>query len=194
MLNSAPPTITELLVAWNGGDEAALAEVTEQVYPELRRIALGYLRHERPDHTLEASALVHEAYLRLVEEQPQAWHNRLHFFAAAARLMRRILVDHARRGAYAKRGGGAPRLSLDEMKVAAAERPPELLALDEALTELAGFDDELARIVELRYFGGLTAEEIGGLLGISVPTVTRRWRIARSWLHHHLAGEDDRRS
>lgn len=194
MLNSAPPTITELLVAWNGGDEAAFAEVTEQVYPELRRIALGYLRHERSDHTLEAPALVHEAYLRLVEEHPRAWRNRLHFFAATARLMRRILVDHARRGAYAKRGGGVQRLSLDERKVPAAERPPELLALDEALTELASFDEELARIVELRYFGGFTAEEIAELMGISVPTVTRRWRIARGWLHHRLAGEDGRRS
>jgi RNA polymerase sigma factor (TIGR02999 family) len=194
MLNGAPPRITELLVAWNGGDDAALAEVAEQAYGELRRIALGYLRHERPDHTLEASALVHEAYLRLLKEHPHLWHNRLQFFATAARLMRRILVDYARRGDYAKRGGGAARVPLEEVQVAAVQRPPHLLALDEALTDLAGFDEELAGIVELRYFAGLTAEEIGGLLGISVPTVTRRWRIARSWLYHRLTGKEDHRS
>ena len=194
MVRSGPATITALLVDWRGGDPKALDELMEQVYGELRQIALGYLRKERPDHTLEASALVNEAYLRLLDQHPEAWANRLHFFAVAATLMRRILVDHARRSSYAKRGGGVIRVPLQELSAPAPQKPPDLLALDEALETLAKLDQEQARIVEMRYFGGLTAEEIGAVLEISAPTVTRRWRIARSWLYRYLAeGEDDRR-
>ncbi|MCB1034031.1 MAG: sigma-70 family RNA polymerase sigma factor [Acidobacteria bacterium] len=166
----------------------------ELAYDELRRIALGYLRRERPDHTLEASGLVHEAYLRLLDQHPEAWKNRLHFFAMAATLMRRILVDHARRAGFAKRGGGAVRLPLEEAGISSPRRPPELLDLDEALAALAELDEEQARIVELRYFGGLTAEEIGVVLSLSSPTVTRRWRIARSWLYRYLAEGGGHRS
>jgi RNA polymerase sigma factor (TIGR02999 family) len=167
--------------------------LVEQVYGELHRMALGYLRHERPDHTLEAAALVHETYLLLRRQHPAVWRNRFQFLAVAARLMRRVLLDHARRARYAKRGGGGARLSLVESRVAAAERPSRLGALDHALSELAAFDAELAGIVEARYFRGLTAEEIGAELGVSVPTVTRRWRIARGWLHRRLTEGDGHR-
>jgi RNA polymerase sigma factor (TIGR02999 family) len=183
-------TITRLLSAWHGGDGVALDELMERVYGELQKIAAGYLRNERPDHTLEVSALVHEAYLRLLEQRPPEWHDRLHFFAIAARIMRRVLIDHARRSRYAKRGGGAMRVPLLDAAAAADPRPAALLALDEALRELGAFDRELATIVELRYFGGLTAEEIAAVLGVSVPTVTRRWRIARGWLYRRLTGDD----
>jgi RNA polymerase sigma factor (TIGR02999 family) len=183
-------SITQLLTAWSGGDEEALRELMERVYGELCRIAAGYLRSERADHTLEVSALVHEAFLRVRDQRAVSWHNRLQFFALAARVMRRILLDYARRSAYAKRGGGAPRLPLLEGALAAAERPPLLCALDGALSELASFDEELARIVELRFFVGLTAEQIASLLGVSVPTVTRRWRVARGWLYRRLTEGD----
>lgn len=192
MHDSGPATITRLLRAWNGGDDEALRALMERAYGELRRIAAGYLRHERADHTLEASALVHEAYLRL-DRQAVAWRNRLHFYAIAARLMRRILLDYARRSGYAKRGGGAVRVPLIEAAVPAAPRPALLCALDGALGELAILDPELARIVELRFFVGLTAGEIGALLGLSIATVTRRWRIARGWLYRYLTEEGHHR-
>jgi len=185
-------TITRLLSAWHDGDGVALEELMERVYGELERIAAGYLRHERHDHTLEVSALVHEAYLRLLDQHPEAWHDRLHFFAVAASLMRRILIDHARRCRYAKRGGGAIRVPLLDAATATDPRPTTLLALDDALRELAQLDRQLATIVELRYFGGLTVDEIGVALGVSAPTVTRRWRIARGWLYGRLTGEDGR--
>lgn len=185
-----PATITRLLSAWHGGDEIALDALMERVYGELQRIAAGYLRRERADHTLEVSALVHEAYLRLLEQRPPEWQDRLHFFAIAARTMRRVLIDHARRSRYAKRGGGAVRVPLLDGMAAAGPRPVALLALDRALRELAAFDRELATLVELRYFGGLTAEEAAAVLGVSVPTVTRRWRIARGWLYRRLTGDE----
>lgn len=186
---SDPATITTLLSDWRQGDDEALEELMERVYGDLQKIALGFLRQERQDHTLEAAALVSEAYLRLLHQHPDGWANRLHFFAVAATLMRRILVDYARRSSYAKRGGGAFVLPIQDVSAAAPQRPPDLLELDEALQALAKLDPEQARIVELRFFGGLTAQEIGEVLNLSVPTVTRRWRIARGWLYHRLEGE-----
>jgi len=181
--------VTRLLRAWAAGDEEALAALLPQVYDELRRLASVYLRREGPGHTLDTGALVNEAYLRLIDQKRVAWHDRGHFFAIAAQMMRRILVDHARRHLYAKRGGGAPVLALDEALTLAPERAPELVALDEALVELETLAPEKVRIVEMRFFGGLTAEEIARVLGVSVPTVTRGWRTARAWLYRRLAGE-----
>jgi RNA polymerase sigma factor (TIGR02999 family) len=179
--------VTELLLAWSRGDQAALAALLPRVYEELRKLASGYLRQERPGHTLQTSDLVNEAFLRLVDQDRVQWRNRAQFFGIAAQMMRRILVDRARSHLYAKRGGGAPRLSLDEALTLAAERAPELVALDEALEELAKIEPDRARIVELRFFGGLTSEEIAQVLDVSVPTVTRGWRMARAWLYRELA-------
>lgn len=182
--------VTRLLLAWSDGDEHALADLMPRVYDELRSLAASYLRRERPGHTLQTSALVHEAYLRLVDQTRVRWHDRRHFFGIAAQAMRRVLVDHARGHLYAKRGGGARRLSLDEALTAAAESAPELVALDEALDRLAAADPQQAKIVELRFFGGLTGEEIGELLGVSVSTVTRGWRLARAFLYRSLTAGD----
>jgi RNA polymerase sigma factor (TIGR02999 family) len=184
--------VTRLLVAWSAGDERAQAELMAAVYRELRRLAAAYLRRERADHTLETSALVHEAFLRLVAQRRVSWQGRAHFFGIAAQMMRRVLADHARRHLYAKRGNGVRKASLDEALTLSVERAPELVALDDALTLLARLDPQKARIVELRFFAGLTSEEIARILGISVPTVTRGWRMARAWLYHHLsAGHAD---
>lgn len=181
--------VTDLLVAWSDGDPEALSELLPRVYDELRRLASAYLRRERPGHTLETGALVNEAYLRLVDQRRARWQSRAHFFGVAAQMMRRVLVDHARRNLYAKRGGGARRLSLDGTLDLSAERAPELVALDQALEELARVEPGKARLVELRIFAGLTHEEIAELLGVSVPTVSRGWRLARAWLYRELAGE-----
>lgn len=184
---SAQGDVTQLLVAWcDGADEEALARLMPLVYDELRSLASAHLRRERPDHTLQPTALVHEAYLRLVDQRQVRCHNRRHFFAAAAQAMRRVLVDHARRTLQLKRGGGVRPVSLEEGLTLAPERAGELIALDEALEDLAAIDGRQARIVELRFFGGLTSEEIASLLGLSIPTVTRGWRMARAWLFHHL--------
>ncbi len=178
--------VTQLLKAWSDGNEEALAELMPAVYDELHSLAASYLRRERPDHTLQTSALVHEAYLRLVDQKRVRWHNRVHFFGIAAQAMRRILVDHARSQLYAKRGSGVRKLSLDEALTVSAQRAPELIALDDALTSLAAMDPQQARIVELRFFAGLTSEEIGHVLDVSVSTVTRGWRTARAWLYRSL--------
>jgi RNA polymerase sigma factor (TIGR02999 family) len=161
-----------------------------QVYDELRSLASSYLRRESSGHTLETGALVHEAFLRLVDQERVQWQNRAQFFGIAAQMMRRILVDHARSHLYLKRGGGERKLSLDEALTLSAERAPELVALDEALQDLDTIAPQAARIVELRFFAGLTSEEIAHVLGVSVPTVTRGWRMARAWLYRHLSGED----
>ncbi len=184
------PRITALLNAWGEGDESALVHLMPVVYDELRTLASRYLRRERRNHSLPTSALVHEAFLRLVGQNGIAWQNRRHFFGIAARTMRQVLVDHARMVMSSKRGSGE-RISLEDAPEVGWMRPPELLALDEALERLAEVAPEQARIVELRFFGGLTAEEIAAVLEISVPTITRRWRVARAWLYQALNGESE---
>jgi RNA polymerase sigma-70 factor, ECF subfamily len=189
-LSSAPATeITGLLRAWSGGDRDALERILALVYPELRKIAQRCLTNERGGHTLQATALVNEAYLRLIDIQKIEWHDRAHFFAIGARLMRRILVDYARSKGYAKRGGGAQRVDFDEALVVSAQLDPMLVRMDDALTQLASFDSRKAQIVEMRYFGGLTAEDIAAVLGVSVQTVHRDWGLARSWLAREMSAE-----
>jgi RNA polymerase sigma factor (TIGR02999 family) len=191
-MGESPVEITRLLVAWSGGDEKALDKLMPLVYGRLRRLAASYLRRERPDHTLQTSALVNEAYLRLIAQDQVTWRDRAHFFALAAQMMRRILVDHARRHSYAKRGGPARNLSPVELDRVTIEKDPDVVAVDEALNALAEKDPQQAKLVELRYFGGLTKEEIAEVLGISSATVTRRWRLAKAWLFRYLVkGERD---
>jgi RNA polymerase sigma factor (TIGR02999 family) len=180
--------VTKLLIQWSKGDSDALDALVPLVYDELRRLAQLYLSREKPGHTLSSTALVHEAYLRLVQQKDVTWQNRAHFFGVAARMMRRILVDHARRRGYAKRGGGALTLSLDETIAPAPEREISLVALDEALDSLAKLDERQSRMVELRFFGGLTIEETSEVLGVSAPTVKREWASARAWLYREISG------
>lgn len=184
---------TRLLIDWSRGDTEAADRLMPLVYDELRQLARSYLRRERPDHTLQATGLVHEAYLRLVDQTKTGWKNRAHFLGVAAQVMRRILVDHARRHRAEKRGGGWERLPLDDEEVASeGVRSVNLSALDDALEDLAKFDARQSRVVELRFFGGLTNEEVGEVLEISPRTVKREWRMARAWLHREVfAGEDD---
>ena len=186
MAISSPADITQLLADWRNGDRAALERLTPMVYDELRRLANRYLRGERHDHTLQGTALVHEAYIRLLGHVNQDWQNRAHFFGVAARLMREILVDHARRHRAAKRGSGNRPVSLNEAAIFSVERAAELVALDDALQILTSVDPERSRIVELRYFGGLSIEEIGEVEHISIATVRRRLRMAEAWLHREL--------
>jgi RNA polymerase sigma factor (TIGR02999 family) len=178
--------VTNLLAAWSGGDPVALERLMPLVERELHLLASRYLRRERPGHTLQTTALVHEAYLRLVDQRDVRWQSRAHFFGIAAQMMRRILVDHARRIAYARRGGGAAKVSLDEACVVSAERAAELVALDDALLALARLDGRKCRVVELRYFGGLSVEETAEVLGVSTDTVGRDWRAARAFLRREL--------
>ena len=185
---SSEPDVTELLLEWRRGDTAALDRLTPLVYDELRRIAHRYMRNERGGHTLETTALVNEAYLRLASQQRVEWEDRAHFFAVTAQVMRHILIDHARRRRYARRGGAdARQVPLAEAHAMTNERAAELLALDEALEQLAQLDPRKARVVELRYFGGLSLEETADVLEISVMTVRRDWRAARAWLYKTLA-------
>lgn len=177
------------MIAWNAGDDAALERLVPLVYSELRRTAARRLRRERPDHTLQTTALVHETYLRLVEQRRARWRNRAQFFAVAARLMRRILVDHARSRGASKRGGQAWRVSVDADTLRAPEAEPEVVALDRALQDLASLDKRQSQIVELRYFGGLSIEETAQTLGLSPATVKREWTVARAWLHQRVRGE-----
>src|ERR1700678_101435 len=180
--------VTKLLIQWSKGDSEALDALVPLVYDELRRLAQLYLSREKPGHTLSSTALVHEAYLRLVQQKEVTWQNRAHFFGVAARMMRRILVDHARRHGYAKRGGGALTLSLDETVAAAPEREISLVELDDALDSLAKPDERQSRMVELRFFGGLSIEETSEVLGVSAPTVKREWASARAWLYREISG------
>jgi RNA polymerase sigma-70 factor (ECF subfamily) len=182
----AAENISQLLTDWTGGDEAAVDKLFPAVYNELRRLASKYMRHERPGHTLQTTALVHEAYVRLVKGQDTPWTNRIHFFAIAARVMRQILVDHARTRHYAKREGSAVRLSIDDVALISEERSDDLVALDEALKELAILDERQSKIVELRYFGGLTIEETAQFLKVSTGTVRSDWRLAKAWLSRQL--------
>ena len=189
-MSSAPATeITGLLRAWSGGDRNALERLLTLVYPELRKIAQRCLSNERHGHTLQATALVNEAYLHLVDIKKIEWHDRAHFFAIGARLMRRILVDYARSKGYAKRGGNAQRVGFDDALVVSAQPDPMLVRMDDALNALASFDARKAQIVEMRYFGGLQAEEIAGVLGVSVQTVHRDWGLAKAWLAREMSGD-----
>jgi RNA polymerase sigma factor (TIGR02999 family) len=184
--NESSPDITRLLVRWSRGEREALEELTPLVYDELRRLAKVYLRRERPDHTLESTALVHEAYMRLIDQNQVEWHNRNQFFAIAASLIRRILVDHARARVAAKRGGPALKLSLDEALAASEQRDLDLVSLNDALKALNDLDEQQARIVELRYFAGLTIEETAEILGISPATVKREWVVAKAFLRREM--------
>jgi len=184
-----PATITQLLIKWRNGDQAALDELASQVYSELRRLARYYLSQERPGHTMQPSDLVQEAYLRLVDEKEIDWQNRAHFFAVAAMRMRHILVEHARGRQAAKRGGGEYRLSLSEADRLTENRDVNLLALDDALQRLEALDPQKARIVELRYFSGLTIEQTAEALRISPATVKRDWSMARAWLRSEIGNE-----
>jgi RNA polymerase sigma factor (TIGR02999 family) len=186
-LSSDP--VTQLLRQWSQGDESVVNELTRLVYQELHRLASSYIRRERPDHTLQATALIHEAYLRLVEQKQSEWHSRSHFFGFAAHLMRQILVDHARAHKAEKRGAGAERISIEEAEAIAPERAENLMALDEALTALASFDQRKAHIMEMRFFGSMSLEEIAQAVGISVRTVDREMRLARAWLYQSLRSD-----
>ncbi len=188
-MTQPPPDVSQLLLAWRNGDQQALDQLMPLVYDELRRLAAAYLRREQPGHTLQTTALVHEAYLRLVDQTRADWQNRAQFFGVAAQLMRRILVDHARTRQAAKRGSGALRLSLNEVAGRAQEKAAEVIALDDALAELAVFDPQQSRIVELRYFAGLSIAETAEVLGISPATVKREWHTAKAWLYNQLKCE-----
>jgi len=181
MLPALP--VTRLLLEWKDGSRPALEQLTPLVYRELRKLASGYLRGERPGHTLQPTALVHEAFIRLVEQQHQSWENRTHFFGVAAHLMRLILVDWARKTRAQKRGGGARPVILTDIP---DEKPPELIALDDALTALEALDPRKARVIELRYFAGMTADETAEILDISRPTVERDTRTAQLWLSRQM--------
>jgi len=180
--------ITLMLKAWSGGDQTAREKLLSAVYDELRQIASQCLRRERPHHTLQSTALVHEAYLKLVNLSEVSWQDRAHFFAVAAQVMRHILVDYARHQGAEKRGGGLEKLSLDEAVSFTSERDLDLLALDEALAQLASFDPQQSQVVELRFFGGLSIEETAAVMGLSTATIKREWTLAKAWLHQRLSG------
>jgi RNA polymerase sigma-70 factor, ECF subfamily len=185
-----PEDITQLLQDWGqSGDRQALDRLIPLVTDELHRIARSFLGRERADHTLQPTALVHEAYLRLIDRRRASWQDRVHFFSFAARTMRRILVEHARRHQAAKRGGGAHKVPLDEAHRLAVHQPVDLLALDEAITTLSGFDPRQGRIVELRYFAGLTVQEIAEVVQVGTATVSRDLAMARAWLRGQLQGK-----
>jgi RNA polymerase sigma-70 factor, ECF subfamily len=181
--------VTQLLGDWSGGDEGALEKLIPLVQPELHRLAHYYMSRERAGHTLQTTALLNEAYLQLTDKTPLRWQNRTHFMSVAAQLMRRIMVDHARARHALKRGAGAIRVTLDETALVAEERAEELLALDEALEKLAEFDRRRCEIVEMRYFGGMTVEEIADVLKVHPNTVMRDWRAAKAWLYAELTTE-----
>lgn len=185
MAAPSPKEVTRLLIEWSKGDQAALEELIPLVYDELRRLAGRYMRRESRDHTLQTSALVNEAYLRLIDQRSVQWQNRAHFFGVAAQLMRRILVDHARSRSRAKRGGGAQVVSLVE-QAAMSQEVAEVIALDMALNNLAELDPRKGQIVEMKFFGGLTNEEVAEVLKVTTRTVEREWRKAKAWLHRAM--------
>lgn len=186
-MTPSPQAVTQLLNDWTNGSRAARDELMPLVYEELRRLAHRHMGRERPGHTLQTSGLVNEAFLKLVDQTNVHWKNRAHFFAIAAQIMRRILVDYARSRRYAKRGGGAQRVSLNEALIASEGRSAEVVALDEALKGLGVIDERKAQIVELRFFGGLSIEETAEVLGVSPGTVMRDWTLAKAWLRKELA-------
>jgi RNA polymerase sigma-70 factor (ECF subfamily) len=180
--------ITQMLLQLTDGNKDVVNRILPHIYDELRRLAGSYLRRERSDHTLQPTALVHEAYMKLIDQNRVKWQNRAHFFGIAAQVMRRILMDHARKHTAEKRGGDAEVLPIEEeILVVSHDRSAELVALDDALDELARVDPEKAKIVELRYFGGLSIEETAEVMGVSVPTVNRHWKMAKAWLYSELS-------
>lgn len=189
MNESSTENITQLLIDLTNGNRTAVDDLLPLIYGELRSLAANYLRRERPAHTLQPTALVHEAYLRLVDQTQVNWQNRAHFFGLAAQMMRRILVDHARAHKAGKRGSGEEKVSLDENIDKAIERSAELISLDDALMELAEVDDLKSRIIELRYFGGLTVEETAEVLGVTPVTINRHWRMAKAWLYGKMKAD-----
>ena len=191
MTTPAPEEVSQLLKEWSNGDEAALDKVMPVVYQELRRLAHHYMRRERPGQTLQTTALVNEAYMRLAAYKKMRWQSRVHFFAVAAQVMRRILVEQARSKNFQKRGGGAQKISLDETAVVSAGRSAEVIAVDDALTALATWDPRKGRIVELRFFGGLSIEETAEVLKVSPTTVQREWRSAKAWLYKAIIKGDN---
>jgi len=190
MIASSPnQEATRLLIDWSNGNKEAAAGLMPLVYDELRGLARGYLQRERSDHTLQATALVHEAYLRLVDQRTTTWQNRAHFFGVAAQLMRRILVDHARRHRREKRGGALDKVEFNEALAPSVSRDLDVIALDDALQDLTKLNPQHARIVELRFFGGLKTEEVATVLDLSPRTVQREWRMARAWLRRQIFGD-----
>jgi RNA polymerase sigma factor (TIGR02999 family) len=192
MCPASTARVSQLLVNWGHGDADAREALIPLVYGELRRLARHYLRGERPDHTLQSAALVNEAYLRLVRQEPPQWQNRAHFFGVAAQLMRQILVDHARNRQADKRGAGVPRLTLDPQIALPQKREIDLVALDDALNRLASLDPQQSRLIELRFFGGLSIEETSEVLSISPATVKREWATARAWLQRDMKHKNER--
>jgi len=186
------PDVTQLLQAWSAGDQEALAKLTPLIYAELHRLARRYMAQERPGHLLQTTALVNEAFVRLIDWQNVRWQNRAHFFGVSAQLMRRILVDFARTQNYAKRGGEALQVSLDEAATVSQERSTDLVALDEALKQLAALDARQSQVVELKFFGGLEMEEIAEVLKVSLGTVKRDWSLAKLWLLRQLEGQPNK--
>ena len=186
----APSEITQMLIELTDGNQDVVNRILPHIYDELRRLAGSYLRRERSDHTLQPTALVHEAYMKLIDQKRVRWQNRAHFFGIAAQVMRRILLDHARKHQAEKRGGEIDKLPIEEeILVVSHDKSAELIALDDALEELAKLDPQKARVVELRYFGGLSIEETAEVTGVSVPTVNRQWRMAKAWLYSQIAAD-----
>lgn len=186
-MTPSPKEVTQLLVAWRNGDQNARDELIPLVYQELHRLAHQYMSRERPGHTLQTSALVNEAFLRLADQRDIQWQNRAHFIGIAGQMMRRILVDYARNRGYAKRGGGALQVSLDEELIVSDDRSADIVALDDALQSLARLDERKSRLVELRFFGGLSIEETAEVLGVSPGTVMRDWTLAKAWLRREMS-------
>ena len=186
-MTRSPEDVTQLLVAWRNGDLQARDELMPLVYQELHRLAHLYMSRERAGHTLQTSALVNEAFLRLTDQRDVQWQNRAHFVGIAGQMMRRILVDYARKRGYAKRGGGACQVSLDEELIVSDERSADVVALDDALQSLARLDERKSRLVELRFFGGLSIEETAEVLGVSPGTVMRDWTLAKAWLRREMS-------
>ena len=190
---SSPKSVTQLLIEWRDGDDSALEKLIPVVHQELRRLAHYYMRRERSGHTLQTSALINEAYIRLVDHKGMRWQNRAHFYAVAAQAMRRVLIDYARSRGYMKRGGGAHMVALDEAANVAKKQAADLVALDDALTDLASFDPRKSKIVEMRYFGGMTVEETAEALALSPITIIRDWNTAKAWLLRAIGPEDHSR-
>jgi RNA polymerase sigma factor (TIGR02999 family) len=187
-MSKEPQEITQMLLELTDGNEEVVNQILPHIYDELRRLASSYLRRERSNHTLQPTALVHEAYMKLIDQTRVKWQNRAHFFGIAAQVMRRILMDHARKHTAEKRGGDAEVLPIEEeILIVSHDKSAELIALDDALHPLAEIDERKAKIVELRYFGGLSIEETAEVIGVSVPTVNREWRMAKAWLYSELA-------
>jgi len=189
--SSDPQEVTVLLQAWTEGDEAALEKLTPLIYDEMRRMARHYMSRERSSPTLETGAILNEAFLRLVHWKNARWQNRSHFYGLAAQMMRRVLVDHARSRGYGKRGGGIRPIALDEAVVVSPERSSDMVALDDALVRLASVDERKSKVVELRFFGGLSVEETAEVLEVSVHIVARDWTLAKAWLQRELTGRED---